>query len=403
MPEIAIEPHHDPELLAWREEFPILATTTYMNSNSLGAMPRGVYDEMRDYADIWARRGVRAWHDRWIDLVDETADLYGRVFGAAPGSMSMHQNVAIAEWVLLSAMDFDGPRNKVVYTDMNFPSVMYIYEEQRRRGAELHVVPSHDGVSIDLQELLDAIDERTLLVPVSWVLFRSAFVQDARAIVEKAHSVGAKVVLDIYQGAGTVPIDLTELNVDYAVGGSVKFLCGGPGAGYLYVRPDLAESLEPACTGWFAHRKPFEFVPGKIEWADARHRFNNGTPHIPALYSCRSGVSIIEKIGVRRIRANSLALTDRLVALGKKHGLDMTVPIFHEQRGGTVAFDVPHAKQVTAELLEREIIVDWRPNCGIRVSPHFYTTPEECDYTVAQIVEILESGAWQRHGTDLYD
>jgi kynureninase len=403
MTETKLEVRHDPSLLEWRKEFPILESTTYMNSNSLGAMPRGVFDEMQSYAEIWAKRGVRAWHDRWLDMVDETADLYGRVFGAAPGAMSMHQNVAIAEWILLSAIDFEGPRNKVVYTDMNFPSVMYIYEEQRKRGADLHIVESHDGVSIDLQELLDAIDERTRLVPVSWVLFRSAFVQNAKAIIEKAHSVGAQVVLDIYQGAGCVPIDLTELNVDYAVGGSVKFLCGGPGAGYLYVRPDLAEDLEPACTGWFAHKKPFEFVPGKIEWADPRHKFNNGTPHVPALYSCRTGVGIVEEIGVERIRANSLALTDYLVELGKKRALEMTVPIFHEQRGGTVAFDVPHAKQVTAELLEREIIVDWRPSCGIRVSPHFYTTPEECAFTVEQIVEILETDAWKKHGTDLYD
>ncbi|MEE9391582.1 MAG: aminotransferase class V-fold PLP-dependent enzyme [Planctomycetota bacterium] len=395
-------PKHDPGLLAWRKEFPILETTTYMNSNSLGAMPRGVRDEMNDYCDLWAKRGVRAWHDRWIDLVDEVADIYADVFGASHGSVSMHQNVAITEWILLSAFDFSGPRNKVVYTDMNFPSVMYIYEEYRRHGAVLDVIKSDDGLTVDLDKILDAIDEKTLLVPVSLVLFRSAYIQDAKAIIEKAHAVGAKVILDVYQGAGTVPIDLTALNVDFAVGGSVKFVCGGPGAGYLYVRPDLADSLEPTCTGWFAHQRPFEFETGKIKWADARHRFNNGTPHIPAIYSAKTGISLLKEIGVNRIRQNSLALTDRLIARGKKYGFDLTVPILHAHRGGTVAFDVPHAKKVTAELLERDIIVDWRPNCGIRVSPHYYTTPEECDFAVDQIKEILDSGAFKKHGDDLY-
>ncbi|MCB9832694.1 MAG: aminotransferase class V-fold PLP-dependent enzyme [Planctomycetes bacterium] len=395
-------PAHDPALLEWRSEFPILASTTYMNSNSLGAMPRGVYDEMKAFADLWATRGVRAWHEGWIDMVGEVANIYADVMNAPHGSVSMHQNVAIAQWIILSCFDFKGPRNKIVYTGMNFPSVMYIYEEQRRNGAEIVTVPSEDGIGIDLERLLNAIDDRTLLVPVSHVLFRSAYVQNARAIIEKAHAVGAKVILDTYQSLGCVPVDVKTLDPDFVVGGSVKWICGGPGAGYLYVRPELARTLEPACTGWFAHKKPFEFVPGKIDWAEPAHRFDNGTPHIPALYACRSGISIIREIGVERIRRNSLALTDRIIDRAEAKGFKLTVPRDHEHRGGTVAFDLPHAKQVAAEMLARDFVIDWRPQAGIRVSPHFYSSPEECDRVVDVIEEILETKAYEKHGEDLY-
>ena len=394
---------HDPSLLRWRSEFPILEKSVYMISNSLGAMPKGVFDEMHSYAEIWATRGVQAWHDRWIDLVDETADIYADVLGAPHGSVSMHQNVAIAQWVILSSLTFDGPRKKIVYTGMNFPSVMYIYEEQERRGAEIVVVESDDGIGVDLDRLLEAIDEQTLLVPISHVLFRSAFVQDAKAIVDRAHEVGAMVVLDTYQSAGCVPVRLADWNVDFAVGGSVKWICGGPGAGYLYVRPDLAEVMQPACTGWFAHQKPFDFVPGRMEWGSTRHRFDNGTPHIPALYSARPGISMIREIGVDRIRENSLALTDRLIERAQGYGIPLRIPKGREHRGGTIAFDVENAKKVTAELLNRDFSVDYRPQSGIRVAPHFYTTPEECDRTVDEIKAILDDGSWQAHGEELYE
>ena len=395
-------PTHDASLLEWRKEFPILENTCYMISNSLGAMPRGVRDSLKTFCDEWDTRGVRAWHEGWMDMVYETADVYADVLKAPHGSVTMCQNVAVAQWIICSALDFSGPRNKIVYTGMNFPSVMYIYEEQRRHGAEIEVVPSEDGIGVDLDRLLDAIDEKTLIVPVSHVLFRSAFIQDAETIVKKAHQVGAMVVLDTYQSAGCVPVDLESWDVDFCVGGSVKWLCGGPGAGYLYVRPDLQKKLEPSCTGWFAHSRPFEFVPGKIDYADMPRHFESGTPNIPALYSARTGVKIVREIGVDRIRENSLALTDRIVERAREKGFELTCPMDHAHRGGTVAFNVPNAKQVTAELLARDVVVDWRPKAGIRVSPHFYSTLDECDRVVDEIQDILDSGAWERHGHELY-
>lgn len=242
----------DSDLLRWRSEFPILESTVYMISNSLGAMPRKVYERMQEFADIWATRGVRAWHEGWWEMPIEVGNLLGDILHAPHGTISMHQNVSIAESILLSCFDFGGRRNKIVYTGMNFPSVMYVMEEQKRRGARVVTVPSKDGIGVPLEDLLAAIDEETLLVPVSHVLFRSAYIQDAEAIIARAHEVGAQVILDIYQSGGCVPVDLAGWNVDYAVGGSVKWLCGGPGAGYLYVRPDLAGDLRPAYTGWQA-------------------------------------------------------------------------------------------------------------------------------------------------------
>jgi kynureninase len=313
------------------------------------------------------------------------------ILGAPHGSITMHQNVSIAESIVASCFDFSGPRNKVVYSDMNFPSVMYVFESLRRRGARIETVKSDDGVVVDTQRMLDAIDERTLLVPISHVLFRSSFIQDAAAITEKAHRVGAHVVLDVYQSAGCVPVDLTKLGVDFAVGGSVKWLCGGPGAGYLYVRPDLAPRLEPTLTGWQAHARPFEFETGPIEYAKDQFRFLNGTPHVPALFSARSGYEIVRAIGVDAIRARSRRLTDLILAEAGAAGLPVTCPADPTRRGGTVAIDVPDGAAVCAELLRREIVVDHRPKAGIRVAPHFYSTEDECKAVVSAIVDIARA------------
>jgi kynureninase len=385
------------DLLRWRNEFPILESTVYMISNSLGAMPRAVYGEMQDFAHTWATRGVRAWEETWWDMAGEVSDLLASILGAEPGSVSMHQNVSIAEAIIASCFDFSGRRNKVVYTDMNFPSVMYVYEAHRARGARVVTVPSPDGIGVPTERLLEAIDEETLLVPISHVLFRSAFIQDAAAIVKRAHEVGARVILDVYQSAGTVPFDLRALGVDFAVGGSVKWLCGGPGAGYLYVRKDLVNDLRPMVTGWMAHKRPFAFETGPIDFTCDAYRFMNGTPHIPALYAARSGYRIIREVGVDRIRRKSMRQTARMIARAERLGFQVTAPRDPDRRGGTVAVDCPHSQAVSKELLRREFIVDWRPKAGIRISPHFYSTDEECDRTLDEIRSILEDGSYRRH------
>src|SRR4051812_49087290 len=266
------------DLLRYRSEFPILERTTYLISNSLGAMPRGVYDAMHDYAETWATRGVRAWEERWWMLAAEVGSQIGALLNAPKASVSTHQNVTTCQAVVASCFDFSGKRNKVVYTDMNFPSVMYFWEAQQALGARVHMVATDDGIHVPTERLLAAIDEQTLLVPVSHVIFRSAYINDAKAVVERAHRVGAHVVLDTFQSLGTVPVDVRGLNVDFACGGVLKWLCGGPVTAYLYVRPDLGRKLQSRLTGWVAHEKPFHFEIGPIRYAEPPYKFMKGTP-----------------------------------------------------------------------------------------------------------------------------
>jgi len=385
------------ELLKWRAEFPILDRTTYLISNSLGAMPRAVYDRVREYAQAWDTRGVRAWEETWWELAAKVGDRLGALLGAEPGTISLHQNVTLTQAVITSCFEFRPPRDKVVLVDMEFPSIVYFYEEQRRRGARVEMVKSEDGISIPLEKLLAAIDEQTLLVPVSYVLFRSAYVQNARAIIERAHQVGARVILDVFQAAGTVPLNLREFGVDFAVGGLLKWLCGGPGVAYLYVRPDLRAKFEPALTGWLAHKRPFNFEVGSVDRRDDGYRFMNGTPQVPALYACQPGFEIIRQIGVERIRARSIHQTERLMEGALARGWRVNTPRDAAERGGTVSVDCPHAQEVMRELVARDILVDYRPKAGIRLSPHFYNRDEEIDFALEQIDEILATRAWERH------
>ena len=348
---------NDP-LLRWRAEFPIVDTCTYLVSHSLGAMPNRARTYLDEFADAWSGRGVRAWSEGWWELGRATGDLLAPVLGVPAGSISMHQNVTVAQAIIASCFRFDGARRTIVMTDLEFPSNMYLFEGFRKYGADVIYVPSDDAVRTNLERLLDAIDERTLLVPLSLVLFRSAYIQDARAVIDKAHRVGAHVILDVYQAAGTVPLDLFAWGTDFAVGGSVKWLCGGPGAGYLYVRPDLARRLEPGVAGWAAHRAPFLFETGALRYADAPERFQSGTPNVPALYAARAGYEIVAEIGVAAIREKSLRLTRRLIDRARVAGYRVNTPDDDADRGGAVIVDVPHAAAVAQELLRRDVIID---------------------------------------------
>jgi kynureninase len=377
------------DLLSFRAEFPILQTTTYMISNSLGAMPRGVYDSVHAYCDIWATRGVRAWEEKWWMMAQEVGDAVGVLMNALPGTVSPHLNVASCQAVVASCFDFSGKRNKVVYSDMNFPSVMYFWEAQRERGARVQMVPTDDGVHVSTERLIAAIDEETLLVPISHVVFRSSFIKDVKAIVEKAHRVGAHVVLDCFQSMGNVPVDVQALNVDFAVGGVLKWLCGGAGTSYLYVRPDLGKTLQPKFTGWFAHQNPFGFEIGPSKYGEAPFRFMQGTTNVPGFYTAMPGLKIIREAGVGRIREKSKKMTARLIELADKRGWRVNAPRDPELRGGTVAIDMPNAKEVCQELLRRDVLVDYRPLAGVRFSPHFYNTMEEIDRAIQTVDEVL--------------
>ena len=385
------------ELLKWRSEFPILEKTVYLISHSLGAMPRETYDRLHEYASVWATRGVRAWAEGWWDMPVTVGNEVAHIIGADEGTVAMHQNVSICQSLILSCflpLPENSTRRKIVYSELNFPSVMYVYDAHARdHGLRIDIVKSDDGITVPLERMLAAVDEDTLLVPISHVLYKSAFLQDAQAIIERAHEVGARVILDVYQSAGTVPFNVKELKVDFATGGSVKWLCGGPGAGYLYVRPDLIEKLEPKTTGWMAHESPFAFEP-EMHYAPDVSRFLHGSPAIPALYAAESGYRIINEIGVPAIREKSRRQTQYLIALADEAGFRVTSPKDPAQRGGTITVWDDHAAAITKELIRREFIVDYRPDAGVRISPHFYTKDEELELVIAEMKKIRDMKAF---------
>jgi kynureninase len=375
------------DVAAYRGRFPILPETTYLINHSLAAMPAAAEERLAEYARMWKTRGIRSWGEGWWEMPLTVGDQVGRIVGAPPGTVCMHQNVTVAVAVVLSCFRLAPPRNRIVYVEGEFPSVRYLLQAQP--GAEIEVVP-------DLDALLEAIDERTLLVPVSHVLYKTAELQDVEAIVRRAHEVGAHVLLDAYQSAGAVPLDVTSLGVSFATGGSVKWLCGGPGAAWLYVRRDLIERLEPALVGWQAHARPFAFEP-ELEYADGIARFLTGTPNVPALYAATAGYDVIEEVGVERIRERSLGLTDLLIRLADDAGYEVTSQRDQARRGASVTLRMPGFEAVHRELAERQILCDFRPDVGLRLGPHFFNTEAELEHAVAQIEEILASGVHERH------
>jgi kynureninase len=369
------------ELSDYRGRFPILAETTYLINHSLGAMPAAAEERVLEYAHVWKTRGIRAWGEGWWEMALTVGDQIGRLIGAPPGTVSMHQNVTIAEAVVLSCFRFDRPRRRIVYEEGNFPSVRYLYQAQAERsGADIVVAADDEAV-------VEAIDDRTLLVPATHVLYKTGEIQDVEAIVERAHDHGALVVLDAYQSVGTVPLDVTALGVDFAVGGSVKWLCGGPGAGWLYVRPDLASVLEPGLTGWQAHARPFDFEPEQ-DYAEGAARFLTGTPNVPALYAATAGYDVIEEVGIDRIRERSVEQTTLLIELLEEAGFPVGSPSDPARRGGTVVVRPPDFERIDAELAARGILCDHRPDVGLRLGPHFFNTDDELRHTVEQIAEL---------------
>jgi kynureninase len=391
------EPAHDPE--RWRAQFPIAADTTYLVNHSLGAMPARAREKMAEFLDQWETRGVRAWGEGWWDMPVTAGNVLGRILNAPADSVVMHQNVSVVQALIASALDFSGRRNKVVYTDQNFPTVMYAWEACRRLGARIHVVPT-DGVHVDTARLLEAIDGETLVVPISHVTYKSHFLQDAAAIQRRAREVGALVVLDTYQSLGTVPVDVRALDVDFVCGGSVKWLCGGPGAGYLYVRPELLPALEPRITGWAAHAAPFAFETGPQRYASGIRRMLHGSPSVATFWCATAGYEAILECGVENVRRWSQRLTARLRENLLAQGFRIHGPADPERRGGTITVGLAEGENGPAfvQALEaRGILVDHRPGAGLRVSPHFYTLEDEMDEFVEALAEIREKRAWKEH------
>lgn len=385
------------ELLRFREHFPILERVTHLISHSLGAMPRGAAQRLEEYARMWNERGIRAWAEGWWTAARDTAEVLGRIVNAPAGCGTMLPNVSTAVATLLSSMRWDGPRRTILTCDLEFPSVLYVLDREQRLGADLRIVPSPDGLTFPEEDLLAAIDERVALVVLSLVFYKNGALLDLAPVVEKAHAAGVPVLLDAYQAIGTVPFDFEASGVDFLTGGSVKWLCGGPGAGYLFARPDRLAALEPRNTGWAAHADPFAFEPPPVRLAADGSRLLSGTPAVPAIWAARAGYDLVAEAGVDRIRAKSTHQTSRLIDRAASRGIRANTPASPERRGGSVALDVPHGPAVVKELARREILADFRPGAGLRLSPHYYTRDDDVDRAVDEIASILETGAWKAH------
>ena len=376
-------------LARWRDEFPLATRATHLIAHSLGAMPRRARTRVTEYLDRWDQRGIRSWEDAWWMLPIEVGNLLADVIGAPHGSVTMHPNVTLAQAIVLSAIDFSGARNRLVCTELDFPSMLYLYEGLADRGAKVTRVPTDDGLTVDAQRIADQVDERTAVVAISGVIFKSAAIVDLAPVIAKAHAVGAPVLVDAYQWVGTVPLDVTALGVDFVVGGSVKYLCGGPGAGFLYVRPDLLHGLKPRLTGWIAHPEPFGFDAGPMRYRDDGLRMLNGTPHVPCLYAAQAGYEIVREIGVPAIREKSMRLTARIVEFAQAEGWTLNSPLAGARRGGSVSLGVPEAQRAQKELDRRDVLCDFRPGAGVRFGPHFYNTMDDVDRGLAELKDIL--------------
>jgi kynureninase len=382
-----ITPKIHPELARWRADYPILADSVYMNSNSMGAMPRSARDALAQFCDVWEREGVEAWHV-WPQVVDETADAAARFFGGTPGHTTLNQNVAYFEAAIASCIDWSGPRKKVVMEALQFPNVVYVWERFRELGAELCLVPSDDGISVPIERMLEAIDERTAIVPVSHGIYVSSALQDVGAICRRAREVGALTMVDVYQTAGVIPIDVVQWGADIVVGGSHKWLCGGPGTAFMWVRPGLQGALRPRATGWMAHAEPFRFEPAPIRYAQGPWHFMGGTPSVPAYYVAREAYRPLHEIGVPTIREHNLALSRIVIDRALAAGLTVHSPLDDARRGGFVAVDFPGSDAASKQLVAERFKHDWRPNCGLRIGPHFYNTEEEVHRMMDRVIAL---------------
>ncbi len=368
-----------------RERFPILERTNYLASHSLGAVPKATEASLNRYFQEWASEGIQAWDGPWWAMIARFGHAVSDLLHAPRGTVVPMENVTRGFAAVASSLDWQTktpsgrPKNKVVITSLEFITSYPFWQGWADLvGARLVQVESEDGITVPIERLLAAIDDETLLVPTSHVYFRSGAIQDLRAVATRARHVGAYVIGDGYQAVGIVPMNLRDLGVDFYVGGSHKWLCGGPGAGFLYVREDLIGKLAPKFTGWFGIANPFEYEPTtRFRPADGVMRFMAGTPSVPGLYAAIEGLATVGEVGIEKIRAHSIALTKTLVAEAEARGFKLGSPKDPHARSGMVCVDFPGAKAATDALAAQKILVDYRPSCGIRISPHFYNGADD--------------------------
>ncbi|MFC2164748.1 aminotransferase class V-fold PLP-dependent enzyme [Acidobacteriota bacterium] len=391
------------DLEVLRHEFPVLNKCVYLISNSLGAVPKKAREYLLHYYSLWATEGVSAWKKEWWDLARKTGNQIATLLSADQDEITMMPHATHSHWVALSTKfkSTDRKRTKVVITDNDFPSSMYaVRSVSRQMGWEVDTVECGKTTFLDVEDILERIDERTLFVATSHVYFKSAQVQDIAAIATKARRVGALTLIDGYHAPGCYPVELKALNVDFYVGGCLKWLCGGPGTAFLYVRPELASTLEPGLTGWFAHRSPFTFSE-EMEFTSGSYRFMSGTPPVPCLYTALAGLEAIEGIGIKQIREKSTHQTNLIIRRAKERNFMLFTPEKSAARGGAVSVSLPHAFQVKQALEAKGVKVDFRkgkvnePDV-IRIGPHFYTKDEEIEILFDEIDMLYKSEEYKK-------
>ena len=375
---------------SWRDEFPIFQRKTYYNTCSLGALSRRTAHAVNSFLELWDASGAAAWSGPWLAEIERLRATVARLIGADTDEIAIFPSITSALGAVSSALDFRS-RPRVVISEREFPTTVYQWSVKAPEGVQLELLRSPDALTVRVDAYREAVDGHTALAVASHVYFTSGVIQDVAALAEVAHRAGAYLLVDAYQSIGQVPLDVHRAGVDFLVTGGLKWLLGGPGIAYLYVRRALADRLQPTEIGWFAHRNQFAFDVHRFEYADGARRFEGGTPSVAAVYAGQAGLSIVEEIGVERLRARQIELVRHLVETAQAHGLDPRVPERIEDLAGIVTIPRADPQAVVAALAGRGIMVDRRPGL-VRLSPYFYNSIDDGEHVVRELVVLQRSG-----------
>ena len=362
-------------LATYRGEFPIFRDSVYLNTCSLGALGERSRRKVAEFLDIWQSRGAAAWYDVWWEALTDLRTRYGRIVNAAPGEIALAPSISVALSAIAESLDYRR-RPKVVITSLDFPTVAYQWLAKAREGVELVIVESPDGISVPVEAIARAVDDRTALVVTSHVYFTSGAVQDIKRVAATAHQHGALCLIDAYQSVGQIPVDVRDAGVDALVAGGLKWLLGGPGIVFLYMREAVARRLEPRVSGWFGQRDQFAFDPRSLTFHDDTRRFELGTPSLAAVYAQLGGLEYIEAIGISAIREATAALTEDLIGRARAAGFHPKIAADPQQRSAIVMIPMPDPAGSVRHLAAGGIIADSRPG-HVRLSPFFYNSQDD--------------------------
>jgi selenocysteine lyase/cysteine desulfurase len=372
---------------AWRAEFPGLQLRTYLNTVSLGQLSRRSRAAVNRFLDLWTEYGASAWYRYWLDELGAARHEFARLIGADPEEVAVLPNISSALAAVGSSLDFSR-RNRVICCELDFPTLTYHWLAKRGQGVQTIILPSPDGLHVPLEQFEGAVDDRSALIATSRVYFTTGYIQDVKTLADIAHRAGALLLVDDYQGTGQVPLDVHACGVDLLVTGGLKWLIGGPGIAYLYVRRELIPQLRPTVTGWFSHARQFDFDPHVLEFRPDALRFEAGTPSVAAVYAGKAGLEIINEIGTERVRRRTAMLNQDLVRRLRERGYRLRLPGDPERHAGITVVEADDPMGITRALAERRIIVDKRPG-AVRISPYFYNTLEENQIVVEALDEIV--------------